>query len=41
MGDYEKKLTAEERKMIAHLRIFHPDLLNPKYFETAGEEEEE
>ena len=33
MGDYDKPLTDEERKAVSLLAVFHPDLLNPKYFE--------
>lgn len=40
-GDYNKPLTQKDRECLFHLQIFHPELLNPKYFEMAGEEEEE
>jgi hypothetical protein len=36
---FDFHLEAEERRAIAHLCIYAGDALNPKYFETYGEEE--
>lgn len=40
-GDYAKKLNKKDLECLTHLQIFHPELLNPQYFEMAAEEEEE
>lgn len=41
MDDYSKPMTPEDRAAVARLCIYHPELLNPKYFEVYPAEEEE
>lgn len=39
--EYDKPMTKEDMEAMIHLQIFHPALLNPKYFELGDEEEPE
>lgn len=40
-GDYDKPMSDKDIAAMVHLQIFHPDLLNPLYFEMEEEAPEQ